>query len=105
MLLTIGLILVFTVQVLDPLRMVKIYLEEEEVAGLSFKVKETNFTRTDFEKWREVYSHPLLKGNAINNLSIFHTDYRMTEDVHEMMRQFSNEFHDEQDSGSFHHYK
>ena len=102
----VGLMVVFTLiviifnieQLFDPLSMVKIDLEEEEYAGLSSKVKESDFDKKDFERWRREYMHPLLIGSASNNLAIFNTEVKRLEDAKELIRDFQQEWDQRRES-------
>ena len=95
-----GLLVVFTLliiivnleQLYDPMSIVRIDLEEEECVGFSSRVKESDFTKEDFDRWRREYMHPLVVGSAGGTLGIFNHEVKRLEDVEGMMREFEREY-------------
>ena len=85
----VSLIVVFTIlviiinmeQLFDPMSIVRIDLEEEEDAGLSSRVKKSDFKREDFEKWRQEYMHPLLINSSGNALNTFNVEVKRLDNV------------------------
>jgi len=80
----VSLIVVFTLlviiinieQLLDPMSIVRMDLDEEESAGFSSQVKKSEFSREDFELWRQEYMHPLLSSNKTNTLTTFNHEVK-----------------------------
>jgi hypothetical protein len=102
----IGLVLVFTLlviainteQIFDPMRLVRLDLEEEECSKFHSKVTREDFDSEDFERWKKSYSHPLLSNSAGSSASVFSNEIRQIIEDENMPQQYEYQTNDQQQS-------
>ena len=102
----ISLIVVFTLlviivnieQLFDPMSIVRLDLEEEEWSKFNSRVQKEDFSKEDYDRWKEEYTHPLLIGTAGSSVAVFSHEVRKIEDAEDMIQQFEKESNDQQQS-------